>query len=63
MEEQISQGVPLHIMTKHLIGMFTGKPGARRYRQLMGEGACKPNATIQLVRDAMNAIHYPEGHL
>lgn len=56
LEEQIREGVPLHIMTKHLIGLFSGKPGARRYRQIMGEGACKPGASIQIIREAMAAI-------
>jgi len=56
LEAQMQEGVPLHIMTKHLIGMFAGKRGARRYRQLMGEGACKPGASIALVREAKNAI-------
>jgi len=56
LESQMAEGVPLHIMTKHLIGMFTGKRGARRYRQLMGEGACKPGANIALVREAMAAV-------
>lgn len=56
LEEQMAEGVPLHIMTKHLIGIFTGRPGARRYRQMMGEGACKPGATIALVREAMSVV-------
>lgn len=57
LEAQMAEGVPLHIMTKHLIGLFAGRPGARRYRQLMGEGACKPGATIQLVREAIAAVN------
>jgi tRNA-dihydrouridine synthase A len=56
LEEQMAEGVPLHIMTKHLLGLFSGKPGARKFRQIMGEGACRPGVGVQLVRDAMAAI-------
>jgi len=56
LEQQMAEGVPLHIMTRHLMGFFHGQPGARRYRQLMGEASCKPGAGVALVREALSVI-------
>ncbi len=56
LEEQLAQGVPLHIMTKHLNGFFQGRPGARKYRQMMGEMSCKADMGIELVKQALEVV-------
>ena len=58
--EQLARGVRLHAMTKHLLGLFPGQPGARLYRRHLSTEALKPGAglpeldgAVALVRDAM----------
>jgi tRNA-dihydrouridine synthase A len=57
---QLAQGVRLHAMTKHLLGLFPGQPGARLYRRHLSTEALKPgaglaelDAAVAIVRDAM----------
>jgi tRNA-dihydrouridine synthase A len=57
---QLEQSVRLHSMTKHLLGLFPGQPGARLYRRhlstealMPGAGLAEYDAAIAIVRDAM----------
>ncbi|MGH1367366.1 MAG: tRNA dihydrouridine(20/20a) synthase DusA [Maritimibacter sp.] len=56
MEAHLSQGGRLHEITRHMLGVFAGKPGARAYRRILSEGANKPGAGPQLVEEALNAL-------
>jgi tRNA-dihydrouridine synthase A len=38
-EEMLSQGMPLSRMTRHMLGLFAGRPGARRWRRVLTEEA------------------------
>ena len=40
---QLEGGVPLHGITRHMLGLFAGKPGARKWRRYLSENA--PGAT------------------
>lgn len=40
---QLESGVPLHGITRHMLGLFAGKPGARKWRRYLSENA--PGAT------------------
>jgi tRNA-dihydrouridine synthase A len=58
--EQLAKGVRLHSMTKHLLGLFPGRPGARLYRRYLSTEGLKPgaglgeyDAAIAIVRDTM----------
>ena len=39
-------------MTRHLLGLFTGLPGARAWRRHLATEAVKPGAGLDVVRDA-----------
>ena len=56
LEAQVALGVPAHIVTRHLMGFFSGRPGARRFRQLMGEGATRPGQGVDLLRQALDCV-------
>lgn len=56
MSEQLDRGVQLHRMTKHLLGLFHGQPGARGFRRLLSTEACKPDADTQVVERAIAFI-------
>jgi tRNA-dihydrouridine synthase A len=58
--EQLAKGVRLHSITKHLLGLFPGQPGARLYRRYLSTEGLKPgaglseyDAAIAIVRDAI----------
>jgi len=50
---QLSSGVPLHAMTRHMLGLFNGRPGARQFRRHLSEHATKPGADAQTLRTAL----------
>ena len=49
-------GVRVNHITRHMIGLFHGLAGARRFRQIISTESVKPNATSQVLLDAFNAI-------
>jgi tRNA-dihydrouridine synthase A len=50
---RLGEGVRLHAMTRHLLGMFTGRPGARAYRRHLATEGVRPDAGLQTLRDAV----------
>ncbi len=52
-EMQLRKGVPLNAMTKHLLGLFNGQPGARAFRRHLSENATRKGAGISVLRDAL----------
>ncbi len=41
MAEQLSRGVPLNAMTRHMLGLFAGQAGARTWRRVLTTGSVK----------------------
>jgi tRNA-dihydrouridine synthase A len=54
--EQLTRGVPLNAMTKHMLGLFNGRPGARLFRRHLSENACRRGADIGVLRDALGFL-------
>ena len=55
-EAQLTQGARLHQITRHMLGLFSGKPGARRWRQILSTGAHKDTAGPDIVETALAEI-------
>lgn len=55
-EMRMQQGRPLKSITRHMLGLFQGLPGARRWRRHLSENAHLPGAGIEVVRDALKLI-------
>jgi len=53
--EQLARGVALKHVTRHVLGLFHGQPGGRAFRQILSEGAHRPNAGWELVERALEA--------
>ncbi len=53
---QLSQGVPLNAMTRHILGLFNGQPGARLWRRHISENAHKPGAGVDVVKEALDSV-------
>jgi len=53
---QLELGVRLADMTRHLLGLFAGRPGARIYRQRLSTMAVRPAAGLATLREAVAAV-------
>ena len=60
-EEQLSLGVPLHHLTRHILGLFHGCPGARAWRRLLSEQVHRPGAGPELLREAASQVGECDG--
>jgi tRNA-dihydrouridine synthase A len=49
----LAEGVRLSAMTRHLLGLFAGRPGARMYRRHLALAAAKPGAGLDILRQAV----------
>ena len=59
-EAQVSEGARLKHITRHILGLFRGIPGARLWRRHLSENAHKPEATVELLRQALKLVHSTE---
>lgn len=58
-DAQLDAGVKLHAITRHMLGLFTGRPGARKWRQILSAEANKPGADWRVVERALDAVAAP----
>ncbi|SMY09112.1 tRNA dihydrouridine(20/20a) synthase DusA [Flavimaricola marinus] len=52
----LEAGGRLHQITRHMLGLFAGKPGARGWRRVLSEGASKDGAGLQLLDQALEQV-------
>ena len=57
---QLAAGVPLHAMTRHVLGLFNGWPGARAFRRHLSVEGVKRGAGLDVLREAMRYVRMPE---
>ncbi len=55
-EGELAQGVALKYMTRHLLGLFNGQPGARSWRRYLSENAHRPGAGIEVLHSALEKL-------
>ena len=55
-EEHLAAGGRLHQVTRHMLGLFAGRPGARHWRRRLSEGAARSNAGPELIQEALAAV-------
>ena len=54
--EELARGTALHHMTRHILGLYQGMPGARRFRRHLSEHAYKPTAGVSVLEDALACV-------
>lgn len=52
-EAHLAQDGKLAYITRHLLGLFNGLPGARQFRRHLSEQAYKKTATLATIEDAL----------
>ncbi len=55
-EAHLASGGRLNQITRHMLGLFAGKPGARAWRRHLSEGASRPGAGPELVERALAEV-------
>lgn len=53
-EAELTRGTRLNQITRHMLGAFTGQPGARAWRRVLSEGAHLPGAGPDLIEQALS---------
>ncbi|PYF05062.1 tRNA-U16,U17-dihydrouridine synthase [Rhodopseudomonas faecalis] len=53
---QLARGLRLHAITRHLVGAFQAVPGARAFRRRLAEQGVKPEAGIEVLREAVALV-------
>lgn len=54
-EKELSQGTYLGHITRHMLGIFQGIPGARQWRRYLSENAHKKGADLAVVEQALHS--------
>ncbi|PLW68999.1 tRNA dihydrouridine(20/20a) synthase DusA [Pseudohalioglobus lutimaris] len=55
-ERQLKQGTHLNHITRHLLGLYQGVPGARKFRRHLSENAHRQGAGLEVLTDAFNKV-------
>ncbi len=55
-ENVLRNGVRLHKITKHMLGLFHARPGARQWRRYLSENVYLPNAGPEVVERALELV-------
>ncbi|KAK0340464.1 hypothetical protein LTR94_030397, partial [Friedmanniomyces endolithicus] len=59
-ESQLDQGVKLAAMTRHMLGLMHGRPGARAFRRILTVEAIRPGAGLEVIDQAADAVRQAE---
>ena len=55
-EKELSKGIKLSHMTRHILGLYQGVPGARKFRRYISENAHRRDAGIDVLYQALNSM-------
>lgn len=55
-EQRMTQGRPVKSITRHLLGLFQGQPGAKAWRRHLSENAHLEGAGIEVIENALELV-------
>jgi tRNA-dihydrouridine synthase A len=55
-ERQLACGTALNHITRHILGLYQGVPGARKFRRHLSENAYRKDAGLEVLRDAFALV-------
>ena len=59
-EAHLADGGRLHSVTRHMLGLFSGRPGARAWRRHLSENATRNGADAEVVLEALEQVQPQE---
>ena len=51
-EQRLAAGAQLKFISRHIVGLFQSRPGARQWRRYLSENAYKPGTGVEVIRAA-----------
>ena len=54
--ERLAEGVHLAAMTRHMLGLFHGRPGARTWRRILTVDSIRVGAGVEVIERALAAV-------
>jgi tRNA-dihydrouridine synthase A len=63
MAARLEEGVHLPAMTRHMLGLMHGRPGARAFRRILTVESIRPGAGLDVVDRAVDAVREAEARL
>ncbi len=55
-EHEISNGTRLHAISRHILGLYNGLPGARKWRRYISEHAPAADADVSVIKKALQFV-------
>lgn len=55
-ESEMQRGATLHHITRHILGLYQGEPGARQFRRILSERAHRKGAGIDVLLTALAGV-------
>ena len=55
-EQQLARGAHLNHITRHILGLYQGVPGARKFRRHLSENAYKKEAGLEVLSEAYKLV-------
>lgn len=55
-DRKLSEGAALKDITRHILGLYQGQRGARKWRQILSQEAYKPAANANIVKEALRHV-------
>ena len=55
-DQQLARGAHLNHITRHILGLYQGVPGARKFRRHLSENAYKKDAGLEVLTDAFKLV-------
>jgi len=59
MARALARGVRLAAMTRHMLGLFHARPGARAWRRILTTESVRPGAGLEVLDRALAAVSAP----
>jgi tRNA-dihydrouridine synthase A len=56
-DQQIEQGAHIKHMTRHILGLFQGQPGAKKWRRYISENAYLKDANSDVIKNAFVEVN------
>lgn len=56
-EEYVSKGGKLSNITRHILGLYFGCPGARTFRRILSQEAILKGVGVECIKKALNSMH------
>lgn len=62
-ERELAEGTRLNAITRHMIGLANGRPGARTFRRILTSDACRPGAGPEIIAEARQVLASAEAEI